>query len=454
MVKNAKPDIFCGILSDMDYQKNLRASFPDEVADGILSAQSREASHCLILNQNKLSIEELLNAYPNLVPHPFVDGAFYYEKSEYDLGKSFFHDLGGFYIQDASAMMSVYFLNPKPGDLILDFAAAPGGKTIDAALLTSSQATILSNDISYPRALEESKNIEHLGIRNCLISAADLSKPFSFLHERFDKIILDAPCSGSAMFRKEKAMERDWSYRKVESLSKTQKELLEIAFSYLRQGGTISYSTCSFSYEENEGVILDFLSKHDDAEIVSLPAHPSFYRHKDLPQAIHFLPHLFKGEGQFVCLLRKKGVGTPAPLKKLPPDKIALARLKEAGINVKEREIPINVKGSIYLTPEALCAADLWKLNIIRPGVKACEISSKGDLTMDLHLARSLPNEESIPLSSSQASAYLHGDTFPLQGPSGFRIVSYKGMNLGWVKLVNGMAKNHYPKGLRRQYLL
>ncbi len=436
----------------VSYAESLKRHYGLEIAQAILEAQEKEPTHCLIANKRQVDEGRLLSEFPHLRPHPFIEGAYYYDKDEYDLGKSLIHDVGGFYIQDAAAMMPVAFLDPKPGEKLLDMAAAPGGKTIDAALRMEGKGAILSNDISYPRALELSRNIERLGIINAAVISCDLSKCYPFLEGTFDKVILDAPCSGSAMFRKQKEVEEDWTAEKVASLTKIQRNLLDAAYFYLKEGGTIAYSTCSFSYEEDEGVILDFLAAHPSAEAVRLAESPLFYRHQDLPEAVHLLPHLFEGEGQFICLIRKNESVDQGKAKPIKNDEAALRAMKSLGIVPEIGQTAVKVKESIYLVPREFMNADIWKLNPIRLGLKTCEISSKGDLFPDHHLARAGLGLSKVSLNEAQAKAYLSGATFRLDCQNGFKIAAYESMNLGLIKVVGGIAKNHYPKGLRHSY--
>ena len=441
-----------GNILPMDLFESLAPYYPKDFLIDLAASLQREETHCLLLNERKLSKQKLLEIYPNLIPHPFIPNAFYYDKGEYDLGKSFLHDVGAFYIQDASAMLPAFFLDIQSEDLLLDFSAAPGGKTIGCAF-KNPKCSILSNDISYPRHLHTSKNIERLGIASACLCVGDLSKCAATLLGRFDKIILDAPCSGSGMFRKNERTMEDWTYSKVETLSKLQLELLSLCFSFLREGGQLMYSTCSFSYEEDEGVILDFLSRHEDASILPLPTRNGLYSHPSLPGSLHAFPHLYAGEGQFLCLLAKKG---DAPHRFCPSprlDKDALSALKALGIAIPEGYSPIRRGESVYLMKDDLSFASSLPVSMIREGIEACLLSNKQPPAPSLHYTRTLSGEDCLPLSKQEAIKYLRGETFPCS-KKGYLPVSYLGMPLGQIKCSGGIAKNHYPKGLRRTYLL
>ena len=438
----------------MDFIDSLSSYYDSPFLENLSSALRKEPTHCLILNPSKMSEEAFLSLYPKARKHPLVRGAFYYDKAEYDLGKSFFHDVGAFYIQDGSSMLPAYFLSKylREGSLILDYCSSPGGKSIDCAFMNPSSC-ILSNDLSYPRQLITSKNIERLGLGNLSIVSGDLAKAKGWLEGKFDAIILDAPCSGSAMMRKNEEAEADWNTGKVLAQSKIQKELLDIAFRFLNFGGYIMYSTCSFSYEEDEGVILDFLSRHEDAEIVPLPVSDGLICHPSLPGSLHAFPHLFEGEGQFLCLIKKKGY----PFHSYPSrntDKEAERLCQSFGIEIPYGfQARIN-RDSLYLEPEKLGFVSSLPLSTIRLGIKALDLSKPNNPIPDLHYARTLEPSSCIPLNIEEARKYLRGETFPCSSKSGFAVVSYLNLPLGYVKIAGGIAKNHYPKGLRRDYEL
>ena len=237
----------------MDFKEHLYQHYPHIIVYELLLSLEKESVHAALLNPKKMSDETFLSLFPHVKKHPFIPHAFYYDKNEYSLGKNIFHDAGAYYLQDPSAMLVAAFLPISKGDYILDMCAAPGGKTIQTAF--HEEVTVVANDISYPRALTLSSNIERMGLGNVMVTAMNLHQfPLSYRHF-FDSIILDAPCSGSGMFRKQGEMRLDWTYNKVLECAKTQKELLSLADSFLKPGGHLLYSTCSFSYEEDEKAI-------------------------------------------------------------------------------------------------------------------------------------------------------------------------------------------------------
>lgn len=413
----------------------------DTVDSLIKEIENGKITHSLLLNDKKMEPSEFEKRFPRLTKHPFVKNAYYYDKDLDEMGKNILYDNGAYSIEDASAMMVNYFLAPEEDDVILDMCAAPGGKSIGASLAMHDKGTIVANDISYPRAKAMSQNVERMGRGDIIVASNDFVFSHIHFHDTFDKIIVDAPCSGSAMMRKNSLAKDDWRPEKVKSCSRKQLDLLNLAYDMLKEGGTLSYSTCSFSYEEDAGTILAFRELHPEIEIVNLPDSPMFYRAKELPEAVYLFPHLFKGEGQFICLFKK-----PGTLVKTKREVIANDRykdfIKEYGLEGRSNEMMRNKFYSLY------SHFDSSHLNILRYGVKLFEM--RNIYIPDHHLAHFLTPDYSLPLTLEEAKAYIHGDTFKMEKPDGFYIISYDKQNLGFVKLTAGVAKNHYPKGLRR----
>ena len=431
----------------MDFESALLEHLPREEVDALLASLGQDSVHSFILDVDKCSEESLLALYPHLERHPFLEHVFYYDKKEYDLGKSMLYDLGAISIQDSASMLAPHYLDPKPGERVLDLCAAPGGKTIFAALRMKKTGLIVSNDLSYPRAKALSQNIERMGIGNAVVTNDDFEAVYKDYLEQFDCVLLDAPCSGSAMFRKNKEAEEDWSYEKVLRCAEIQSKLLQIAYAVLRKGGRLLYSTCSFSKEENEDNVLSFIANHDDMHLVDIEQNPCYFRPKAAPEAIYLFPHRYKGEGQFMALFTKDGEGSVVREAKSKSEKTS----KELQAFLQKfhlENLQISKKGET--TYGIALPIEAKRLHILRYGI---EIGADGKFFLPSHaLARCLPSTLAIPLSKEETLKYLQGETFPSKGEDGFQLVAYEKMTLGWVKIVNGMAKNHYPKGLRYRY--
>ncbi len=426
----------------MDFKEHLYQHYPHDLVDELLLSLEKESVHAALLNPKKMSDETFLSLFPHVKKHPFIPHAFYYDKNEYSLGKNIFHDAGAYYLQDPSAMLVVAFLPVTQGDYILDMCAAPGGKTIQTAF--HEEVTVVANDISYPRALTLSSNIERMGLGNVMVTAMNLHQFPSSYHHFFDSIILDAPCSGSGMFRKQEEMRLDWTYNKVLECAKAQKELLSLADSFLKPGGYLLYSTCSFSYEEDEEPILDFLNEHKDYELISLPSSPSFYEHPSLKGSIHLFPSLYQGEGQFIALLHKKGNKEVSLMKKGKKDKQNFPFLKDFSLPPLDYLLKNDTLYGLssYLPTE--------KMTVIRYGLEIGEIKKERFLPSHA-LSHFLLWNRNISLNEEEVKKYIHGDTLSCDTSlSGYYIATYQGVALGFLKATQGTLKNFYPKGLRR----
>ena len=420
----------------MEFLNHLKTYLSDQEIQALEDSLNESSKHALLLNTNKMNEEQLLSLFPNLIRHPIVKNAYLYNKDEYDLGKSVFHALGCFYLQEPSAMIPAYLLNPKPGELVLDLCAAPGGKSMQASLLMNNEGLIISNDLSKQRAFSISENAERLGRGNLLITNNDFSLIYQKYQNSFDKIILDAPCSGSGMFRKESKMEEDWSYQKVLKFAEIQKQLILMSYSMLKPGGKMVYSTCSFSYEEDEEVI-DYLLKNTDAIIEQIENNPLFYKSKG--EGIHLLPSLFPGEGHYIALIKKPGAITPT-------------RFEESKNKYKfySPYNAVNKYGDYLFTMSE--TINTKNFNVIRYGVKVGEMI-KDEIKFDHHYAHFVDKfAQEKEISFEDLLKYYQGETLNYQTDKGYILLKYNGINVDIAKSDGRIIKNHLPKGLRRKY--
>ena len=415
----------------MEFFEHLKTYLNDEEIKLLATSLTKKSEHALLLNTEKMSQEQLLSIYPSLKKHPIVKNAFIYDKDEFDLGKSVYHELGCFYLQEPSAMLPAYLLNPESGDLVLDLCAAPGGKSMQASLLMKNEGLIISNDISKQRAFAIVENAERLGRGNLLITNNGFSLICDKFLNTFDKIILDAPCSGSGMFRKENKMKEDWSYQKVLKNAEIQKSLISIAYSMLKPGGLMVYSTCSFSYEEDEEVIKYLLNK-SDASLVDIPDSELFYKNKTNGYGVHLLPFLFPGEGHYIALIKK-----PGQLNKKTDQNYYQKREKFGDY--------------LFTLSESF---SMKHLNVIRYGVKIGQVD-KNDIRYDYHYARfinSFDNELEIDLDS--LLKYYQGETINRSINKGYILLKYQGINVDIAKSDGRIIKNRLPKGLRKKLIV
>ncbi len=417
----------------MEFKEHLLKYLSEEDANALIDSFSEKEHKGLVLNTSKMSDEQFVSLFPNVKKHPIVEHAYLYDQEKYQLGKTIWHDLGCYYIQDPSASLVSWLLSPKENEQVLDMCAAPGGKTIQASLLMNKSGVIYANDLSYSRSEILLSNVERMGLGNVVVLSKDLSK-ISGLESKFDRIILDAPCSGSGMFRRSQEMKDDWTYEKVVKASYIQKELIQLAYSFLKPGGTLIYSTCSYSFEEDEEVI-KFLLNNSDAELINIPQSPLFYRSKELPEAIHLFPNLFPGEGHFIALIHKPG----KCVSKVDNNEYTSTRIS-------------NGKGTSKITYHfSLPCKPIEKLVDIalRPGLLTYEeVSSKKIISH--HYSHYLNSINSFELNDEELKHYLHGETINVKENKNYTTVSYKGINVGAVNQVGLVLKNLYPKGLRR----
>ena len=416
----------------MDFKSSLSKYLTKEEIERLISSFSEAEKKAIYLNENKLSKVKLLDLFPNLKNHPVVPNGFLYDKNEYELGKKIYHELGAYYIQEPSAMLVAHFLDAKPGDVVLDLCAAPGGKTVQTALKMQNQGLIIANDLSKSRSNILLSNIERMGLSNVVVTSLDFKNHYQKFLNYFDKIILDAPCSGSGMFRKSEEMKNDWTYEKVLKNAAVQKELILMCYSMLKEGGTLVYSTCSYSFEEDEEVI-EYLLQKTDAKLENIPSFEGEFISKKFKETVHLFPSHFEGEGHYIAMIKKPGI-----LQSSKFSQIEVNRTVQGKGNSKEIQK--------FLCPNKL--PQKFEELSLRPGLfLGSQINDK--FIPSHHYSHVQTSENSIELTSEEAKKYLKGETINKKCPNGYAFVSYQGINLGVCYSLNGVLKNFYPKGLR-----
>jgi NOL1/NOP2/sun family putative RNA methylase len=425
----------------MEFIEHLKKYLSEKQIEKLISALNKdESKHALILNLDKISDEEFINKFPNVKNHPIVPHCYIYNKDQYEFGKSIYYEMGYYYIFEPCSALVSHFLNPTKDDIVLDIAAAPGGKSLHTSILMENEGLLLSNEINLSRSYILSSNVERMGRKNIVV----INNTIDDLHKKyqnyFTKIILDAPCSGSGMFRKNDLMEKDWTYQKVLSLVPIQKDLLLKAYDMLVPGGKLVYSTCSFSYEEDEEVIIDLLSK-TDATIEDINIDDTFYQ-SESKIGIHLFPHLFDGEGHYICKIAK-----PLNDEQRSFDK----NIKDNFDNI--RKLCYLKNGYIYKNNDAYYYLnkyiDLKGLHIIRGGLKLGVLEKYG-FEYDHALSKYLKEFDNVvSLNLDQAKSYLEGNQINIESKKGICLLTYEGNPLGMGKSSNNRINNKYPKGLR-----
>ena len=415
----------------MDFQKHLSKYLSKKEIDELISTFNDKEHKGLILNTNKISDERFIELFPNVKPHPIVPHCYLFNQDEYQFGKMIYHELGYYYIQDPSASLVSYILNPTEDENVLDLCAAPGGKTIQASLLMNKKGVLYSNDISSSRAQILLSNIERMGLNNVVVTSLDYSR-IKGLDNKFDKIILDAPCSGSGMFRKSEEMKNDWTYEKVLKQSEIQKQLILLAYSLLKPGGEMVYSTCSYSYEEDEEVV-SYLLNNSDAIIKNIIENKMFYR-SDLKECIHLFPNKFPGEGHFIALIKKPG---ELIKNKATPFEFNITKQSKGKSKIIEH----------YSLPNK--PIDILLEKAIRPGLFEYSLIDNKKIYSH-HYSHFINNVISYHLNENQLKKYIHGEELAINDDQKYDFVSFDNNILGVVKTKNKSLRNYYPKGLRR----
>ncbi|MBQ7656242.1 MAG: RsmF rRNA methyltransferase first C-terminal domain-containing protein [Clostridia bacterium] len=369
------------------------------------------------------------------------------------------HEAGAYYLQEASAMAAPSALHPVPGDRVLDLCAAPGGKSTQLAAFLNGEGLLVCNEPVFSRAQILSRNIERMGVPNAVVVSQLPEELSGRWPGFFDKILVDAPCSGEGMFRRHPETRLEWTPASPAGCAQRQLHILRNAALMLRPGGLLAYSTCTFNSIENEGVIDSFLREHPAFSLLpfSLPGLP------ESDGTLRLWPHQIRGEGHFVALLRKDEEEAPAaPVKKkkgqdapaLPPvgrDEAAAADafLKDHYSGLFHADALF--AGKIIQLPDAV--PSLQGIKTLRVGLQLGEI--KGRVFVPDHaLALHHPSRHSVQLSEEEARRYQFGQTLPApDSPRGFCTPTLGGLALGWAKASDGILKNHYPKGLRRPFI-
>ena len=438
----------------MNFYDHLLTFLSREETDLLYNSLEKNEIHCFRLNDLKVNDINLIKEKGSgLINHPHILNAFIYDKNIDELGKSILFDAGAYYIQEPAAMMAEYLLNVKEGDYILDMCAAPGGKSFNALIDNKDKGLLVCNDIHEIRSKILSSNIEKYGFKNTIVLNDDSKRYKKYFKNFFDKIILDAPCSGSAMFRKNEEAKNKWSIEKVYQCKEIQLSLLEDAYEMLKGQGSLLYSTCSFSIQENEEVIIEFLNKHTDMEIIPIELNKLYNDTLTIIGGLMLYPFKFNGEGQTIFVLKKNSSESfkiAKELKPTRPSRELLAFLDKIKFNYKKENI-ILFKNHFYYAD--FYKFDLDKIKINRFGLDLGEMEKDRFVPSHaLAMYHGIDKSNFIELTENEAIDYLKGLTISKEGNGGFKVASYNGLALGWVKHVNNTLKNHYPKGLRRKF--
>lgn len=379
-------------------------------------------------------------------PVPWEPEGFYYDVNSRP-GLHVYHEAGVYYLQEASAMAPVALLDPQPGERVCDLCAAPGGKSTQIAGRMEGRGFLLCNEWSPKRAKILSRNIERMGVSNALVTNETAQRLAARFPGFFDRVLVDAPCSGEGMFRKEEAAVADWSPETVEMCAARQGEILDAAARLVAPGGRLVYSTCTFAPQEDEEAVAAFLAAHREftPEAVEVPWFEAGDR-----GMYRMWPHKLLGEGHFAAVLRKNaGEGEEIPAlqgEKLPKAWADFAK----GLDIRLPEGKgLSFGPNLYWAPAEL--PPLAGLKVLRPGLELGMV--KKDRFEPSHALalwlKSCGCVQDFPPESPEIRAYLHGDVVS-STRKGWCLVTAGGYSIGWGKGDGRVLKNHYPKGLRR----
>ncbi|MBM3144606.1 MAG: hypothetical protein FJ010_06470 [Chloroflexi bacterium] len=425
----------------------------------------------LRVNTSKLSRREFQTISPfDLKPIPWSEAGFVVPP-EARPGKHPYHAAGLYYLQDPSAMAVAELLSPQPGERVLDIAAAPGGKSTHISALMGGEGLLVANDLHPRRAQVLAKNLERWGARNAVVLNETPARLADHFGACFDRVVVDAPCSGEGMFRKDPEARAEWMPKLVKSCALRQDVLLEDAATLVRPGGVLVYATCTFAPEEDEGAIARFLLAHPRFELVEPPRFPGFSPGRpdwiaepgraDLRRAVRLWPHKAPGEGHFIALLRRSRASSempeaPAPLLPIPLEPEPRQYFQQYctdALNWRPPESRLSQMGfHLYQIPEA--CPDLRGLKVILWGwwlgaLKKNRFEPSHALGMGLR-AEDVRNTLPLTLDDPEVDSYLRGEVLSSSGADGWVLVTVDGHPLGWGKRVQGRLKTHLPRWLRQ----
>lgn len=407
----------------------------------------------LRVNTLKLSAQAFQNLQLfDLLPTPFAKESFYLDAALSGVGNHPCHLSGMIYLQEPSASSAVSVLDPQENDWVLDLCAAPGGKSTQIAARLNNTGFLLSNEIENSRANILLSNMERCGVSEMMVTNASPATLCEQVKGWFDKVLVDAPCSGEGMFKKNAKALEDWSIEHVQACQSRQLHILDSAYEALKQGGILVYSTCTYAPEENEEVIQKFLAAHEDMALVDCGT--DFGRHGLSGYGINeaLVRRIFpmdQGEGHFIAKMVKHGEQPACPIKEIKASKV-----DEAVIDFMDKQgsAPLNFyvqQGKVYGRKGNFIKLD--KIRILRQGIECGEmVKNRFEPHHAFYLASVNQNyfKQSYELKADEIKKYLHGDVLEAE-LKGYTAILYHGVGIGFAKGDGRILKNKFPKGLR-----
>ncbi len=459
-----------------EFEENMKVLLGEAFPEYVKSFQEKRV-YGLRVNRNKITPEQFEKICPFPIKKiPWIDNGYYYAGEEKPAKHPYYY-AGLYYLQEPSAMTPASRLPIEPEDVVLDICAAPGGKSTELGARLAREGLLVTNDISNSRAKALLKNVELFGIDNVCVMSEAPYKMAPVFHEFFDKILVDAPCSGEGMFRKDQTVMRAWTPQSNETFSKLQREILDQVIGMLKPGGMLLYSTCTFSPMENEQTVAYVMEQYPEMTLVKPEWYEGFSEGRtdviDSPHAdemskcIRIWPHKMEGEGHFVAMFQKAGdaVSAPSVPMEVSRDIFKQKELMEFLDCLPQWVTPERLmlrQDKVYLVSDKLC--DVRGLRIMRSGLLLGECK-KNRFEPSQALAMALKMEEypcslSLSVSDDRVIRYLKGETLMLSEEelatlqkckTDWCLVGVDGYPLGFAKLSADTLKNKYLSGWRWQ---
>ena len=459
------------------FEENLKKMIGDEGLLLYKESLKKNVRHALRVNTGKISVEDFIKKCPaELTPIPWCKNGFYYNEDEFAASKHPFYFAGLYYLQEPSAMLPAATLNVKEGDKVLDICAAPGGKSTELLQRIGENGYLVTNDISASRAKALVKNIELFGGENILITCESPDKLAAQFEGYFDKILIDAPCSGEGMFRKKSSMISAWHEEINEEYAALQRSILKETVKMLRPGGELLYSTCTFSPLEDEDSVGYLLSLCNELSLVPIEKHEGFvpgnndwsvYETDGIDRTMHLFPHKVEGEGHYVALFKRESNDDYKP-------SVSLYMPEKTKINEETAEFMSHVKMDFDTRRFEQLGDKLFYIPDGCPNCKGLRILRRGMFLGEIKKKRFEPSQAfSIMLTPDtfdtvldlknddiRVSKYLRGETIDYddtelkvtgkqKNTNRYVLICVDGFSLGFGKLSNGSIKNKYLPGWR-----
>lgn len=421
---------------------------PDEMNE-FMESLNRKMYQGLRINLKKINQDDFESRF-SLIDKPslFCKEGYYVSRN---LGNHPYHICGLYYLQEPSAMGVVEALDVQPDDIVLDLCAAPGGKSTQIASKLK-DGFLISNEIDKKRCQILLSNMERMGIMNMAITNSSVDKIAVEFPNCFDKVVVDAPCSGEGMMKKHNLAKEEWSVENIEYCAARQKEILNEAYKVLKKDGILVYSTCTYAKEENEDVIAWFLKEHEDLELMDINL--SFGRSGlsmeefDSTKVRRIFP-MDKGEGHFIAKIRKtQGSSNSLPtIKNNKIDDISKKFLKD---QLYELYPYYNViDGSLYCMNREF--VKFKKVKCIRQGLYCGDlIKNRFEPSHAFYMTYDFKNlKHKVDVTFDQMNVFMHGNVIQCPCDRGYTAVCYDGFPFGFGKSDGNVIKNKIPKGLR-----